>query len=267
MSNTGAGPWSVFAELFRQGIDNFVATQKTILDIAVQQNAAFTAAVQQSLGGAMTPALSDLAGRSAKAFVESQKMMLDLALQQNRTALNMVKAGLPQPFVTEIADMLAEGAAAFGETQKRLLEFAGEQADAMVKSAREGQAMPNPLPQMAELSRAGVQALAEVQKKFLDMLAQGIGSATERMSQPGASSDPAAMARQAFQNYLDLQHQLAEGASRQMADWTRAWQTGASSSPAQTIQDVARQSVEAFLNTQRAILDLAFRSMSATNRS
>lgn len=264
MSNTGAGPWSLFADMVRQGVDSFVSTQKTLLDIAAQQNTMWMGVVQENFGRAMTPAMADLAGRSTQAFLQSQKMMLDLAVQQNQLALSLIKGSLGSaagPVFGELAAMLSEGAMAFVEAQKRLLEFAGQQAEAMLKAAQAGgPAAANPLSQMADLSRHGVQAFVEGQKKFLDLIAQ---AAAGRPDAGGSATDVAGMARQSFENYMSMQRQLTEQATRLMADWTRAFQTSAAWKPAVTFEDLARQGVDAFVNAQRDILEFAIRSSGA----
>jgi hypothetical protein len=254
--------------MLRQGVDSFVSTQKTLLDIAAQQNAMWMGAVHENFGRTMTPAMLDLAGRSTQAFLQSQKMMLDLAVQQNQMALSLIQGslgGAAGPVIGELAGMLSEGAMTFVEAQKRLLEFAGQQAEAMLKAAQAGgPATANPLAQMADLSRHGVQAFVDGQKKFLDLIAKAAAGAQDS---PGSATDLAGMARQSFENYRSLQRQLTEQAARLMADWTHAWQTNSAAQPSASFEDLARQGVEAFGNTQRAILDLAFRSMSGANRS
>jgi hypothetical protein len=278
MSGTSTGPWLLLADMVRQGVDNFVTTQKTLLDIAVQQNAMWMGAVKETLGQASHPAMADLAGKGTQAFLESQKMMLDLASQQNQMALNLVKTtlgGAGRPFLNELADMMAQGAQTFVEAQKRLLEFAAQQAEAMTKAAKDtpGPGAGNPLAYLAEFSKQGVEAFVEAQKRFLDLIAQETASATDRLrqrqgtvgesGQPGsdAINDILAQARKSFQAYVDLQRQFAESANRWMTEWNRAWQSGTSFRPAQNLQDLARQGVDAFLTTQRVLLDLTLRSM------
>ena len=276
MSGTSTGPWLLLADMVRQGVDNFVTTQKTLLDIAAQQNAMWLGAVQNSFGQPANPMMADLAGKGTQAFLQSQKTMLDLASQQNQLALNLMKSTLGaagRPFLTELADMMAQGAQTFVEAQKRLLDFAAQQADAMTKAAKEAPAGgPNPLAQMAELSKQGVEAFVEAQKRFLDLIAQETASATDRLRQRqdagaegnspySAASDLLNQARANFQTYADLQRQFAESATRWMSDWTRAWQSGTPFQPAMNLQDLARQGVDAFLTTQRVLLDLTFRSI------
>jgi hypothetical protein len=277
MAGTSTGPWLLLADMVRQGVDNFVTTQKTLLDIAAQQNAMWIGAVRDSLGQGSNPLMADLAGKGTQAFLQSQKMMLDLASQQNQLALSLVKSTLGatgRPFLGELADMMAQGAQTFVEAQKRLLDFAAQQAEAMTKAAKEAPpGGPNPLAQMADLSKQGVEAFVESQKKFLDLISQETASATDRLRQrqegsapggaegSGAVNDLLAQARTNFQTYVDLQRQFAESATRWMTDWTRAWQSGTAYRPTMTLQDLARQGVEAFLTTQRTLLDLTFRSM------
>jgi hypothetical protein len=270
MSTTN--PWSSIADIVRLGIDGFVTTQKAMLDIAAQQNAIFFDAIQGGFG-ASAPAVADLAGKSTKAFLASQSSLLDLAVQQNTMTLDFMKTklgGPTRPYLNELAAFLEQGTRTFVDAHKRLLEFAGQQADAMMTATREangGAAPANPLAQMAELSRQAVDAFIGAQKKFLEMMAQQAAAAGERVktaAQPSAApaNDILNTARQSFQSYIDLQRQFTEAATRQMSDWTRAWQTGAVYQPPVTLPDLARQGVEAFINTQRAILDLTFRSIS-----
>jgi hypothetical protein len=269
MSTTN--PWSSIAVIVRLGIDVFVTTQKAMLDIAAQQNAIFFDAIQGGFG-ASAPAVADLAGKSTKAFLASQSSMLDLAVQQNTMTLDFMKTtlgGPTRPYLNDLAAFLEQGTRTFVDAHKRLLEFAGQQADAMMTATREanGNTPANPLAQMAELSRQAVDAFIGAQKKFLEMMAQQAAATGDRLkaaAQPSSvpANDILSTARQSFQSYIDLQRQFTEAATRQMSDWTRAWQTGAVYQPPVTLPDLARQGVEAFINVQRAILDLTFRSIS-----
>jgi hypothetical protein len=213
MSAPGSGGWPLFTEVFRQGIDSFIATQKALLDIAVQQNAMFTRAVQESLA---------------------------------RTT--------PPGYLSELSGMMTQAAQAYVDAQQRLLDFARQQSEAMAKAASEPRDpnAPDPLAQLAELSRQGVEAFVETQKQFLDMIARQGASAAGQFKQQatGAAGDFLEQARRGLQNYLDLQRQFVESAARQ--------------SSLGTLQGLARQGFEAFINTQKAILDLAFRSMYGT---
>ena len=208
MSASAANPWSAFSDMLRLGLDSYVATQKTMLDIAAQQNALWTAAITQGLqqaNSALNPA--DLAAAGTKAFLESQKLGLDIALQQNRLAITMAKAwlGPASPYLEQITHLLENGAEAFVNTQKKLLEFAGAQSEAMIQSVREtSAAMPNPLAQIAELSRQSVDAFVQAQRQFLDLLS--------RQPNGGSNGGPAAdfmnVASGCLQSYLETQRAI-----------------------------------------------------------
>jgi hypothetical protein len=125
---------------------------------------------------------------------------------------------------------------------------------------------------MAGLARQAAQALAP--KEYLDLMAKVMAAATaamesakQRLSEIEASGDPARyflnLARQSFENYMDLQRKLTEQAARLMADWTRAWQTGSAWQPSVTFEDLARQGVEAFVKAQGEIQGFGFRSSGA----
>jgi len=239
-------PWILFADAVRQGVDNYVATQKTLLDIAVQQNTLLVNAMKQGFGMTVPPVLTDLAGRGTKAFLESQRAMLDMAAHQNKLGLDLVKnmAGSNRPFVNEMADMMERGTQTFVDAQKRLIEFAEQQTEAASKRTSEpGEPVPSPLTQITDLSRQGLESFVEAQKRFLDMIAQEAASATNRWKERAearASAAPATaapasdlmgMARQSFENYINLQRQFAETITRAMTDWTRGFQTSGSGAP------------------------------------
>jgi hypothetical protein len=168
---------------------------------------------------------------------------------------------------------MERGTQTFVDAQKRLIEFAEQQAEAAAKRTSEPNgAQGSPLAAISELSRKGLESFVEAQKQFLDMIAQQAASATDRWKEragqanaEGTSAAPASdlmgMARQSFDNYMNVQRQFAETATRAMSDWTRAFQTGGSGQPGTTLQDLTRQGVEAFINTQRTLLDITFRSM------
>src|SRR5215467_1371381 len=126
MAGTSSSPWLLLADMVRQGVDNYVTTQKTLLDIAAQQNAIWIGVVRDSFGQSANPAMADLAGKGTQAFLQSQKTMLDLALQQNQLALNLMKnawGATGRPSLGERADMRAQGAQTFVKAKKRLLNF------------------------------------------------------------------------------------------------------------------------------------------------
>jgi hypothetical protein len=269
MATTTTNPWVLFAETVRQGVDNYVATQKTLLDIAVQQNALLVNAMKQGFSMAVSPLVADLAARGTQTFLQSQRAMLDMAAQQNKLGLDLLKnmAGANRPFVSEMADMMERGTRTFVDAQKRLLEFAEQQAG----NQNPGQSLPNPMTQIYELSRQGLESFVEAQKRFLDMVSQQATSATDRWKERAEARAAAApaegngdllgLARQTFENYVNMQRQFAETAGRAMTDWTQSWQNGGVGQSATGLQDLARKGVEAFINTQRTLLDLTFRSM------
>ncbi|MEO8028764.1 MAG: hypothetical protein ABI823_19945 [Bryobacteraceae bacterium] len=274
MAGTQLNPLSMFAEAVRQGVDNYVATQKVLLDLAANQSQALTEAMKNNFGMAgWAPAMADLAGQGAQAFLASQKTMLDLALQQNLTSLNAMKGAASNPAAQSILDMLAQGGQSYVEMQKRFLDMAAQQTDMATKAAKEGRPAGGamPLEQIAEMSKQATQAWVDSQKNVLDMVQQHTAAMADRAktaAQPadaastGApANDFATLARQSYEQYMETQKRFLETASQQMAETTRMWQTGAAYRPPVTLQDLARQGVDAWVTTQRAMLDLTFKAI------
>ncbi len=275
MAGTQLNPLSMFAEAVRLGVDNYVATQKVLLDLAATQSAALTEAMKHNFGMAgWAPAMADLAGQGAQSFLASQKTMLDLALQQNLTSVAAMKnASNNNPAAQSILDMMAKGAESYAGMQKQFLDMAAQQTEMATKAAREGRpaAAAIPMEQFAEMSKQATDAWVATQKNILDMVQQHTASMAERAKAPAAdasaagapapAADFASMARQGFEQYMEGQKKFVETAQQQMAEAARMWTTGAAYRPPVTLNDLARQGMDAWVTTQRAMLDLTFRAM------
>jgi hypothetical protein len=269
---------TMFAEMVRQGVDNFVATQKMMLDLAAHQGEVMADAMKKNFGLAgWAPAMADLAGQGMQAFLSSQKMMLDLGLQQNRVALGALKTWAGSNAAAQsILEMLERGGQSYVEMQKQMLEMAGQQTELAMKAAKEGRpgAAALPMEQIAEFSKQGVQAWVESQKRILDMIQQQTHKLSDKTKEqteakseakpeaaaaPAPAGDFAAMARSSFEQYLEMNRKFMEMAGQQMAEMTKAFTGGVTYRPPVTLQDLARQGLDAWVNTQRAMLDLTFR--------
>ena len=278
MAGTSMNPMAMFADLVRQGVDNFVATQKMMLDLAAHQNQVMADAMKNSFGlTGWAPAMADVAGQGMQAFLNSQKMMLDLGVQQNHVALNALKTWVGSNAAAQsILEMLERGGQSYAEMQKRMLDMAAQQTEMAMKAAKEGRpaTLASPLEQMAEFSKQGVTAWVESQKRMLDMIQQqthNLSAKAQERAQAKANETPAAtaapandftsMARSSFEQYMDMNKKFLEMAGQQMAEMTKAFSGGMTYRPPVTLQDLARQGVDAWVNTQRAMLDLTFRVM------
>jgi hypothetical protein len=252
-----------FAEYARKGVENFVATQKALLDLASHQNAILMDAVQGQLS--KSPAntaewLTQLTEQGVTGFVQAQKILLDLAAQQNALALTGLRASMG-PSVTPLADLMKQGSDTFIETQKRLLDLAAQQSEITLRAAREGRAaMPQGTPGMdlGDLARRGVEAFVATQKQLLDLV-------TRRDTPNSAATS------QGMEQFVAAQKAMLDMASQQMtAHMNMVGQMlrgGVNFLNPQamplTWADLARQGMEQYMNAQKTLLDMAFRPRSS----
>lgn len=281
MAGTAMNPMAMFADMVRQGVDNFVATQKMMLDLAAHQNQVMADAMKNSFGlTGLAPTMADLAGQGVQTFLNSQKMLLDLGVQQNHVALSALKnwAG-SNPAAQSILEMLERGGQSYVEMQKRMLEMAGQQNEMAMQAAKDGRPAPAgmPMEQIAEFSKQGVQAWVDSQKRMLDMIQEQTHNLSDRARERAAAKadakpqdapagtapagDFTSMAKSSFEQYMEMNKKFLEMAGQQMAEMTKAFSGGMTYRPPVTLQDLARQGVDAWVNTQRAMLDLTFKVM------
>ena len=284
MSNTTANEAKTpnaaanFAEFARAGVENFVATQKALLDLASHQNAILMDAWKQRMNTAtatqaasQSSTMADLAGQGVQGFIQAQKILLDLAAQQNALALAAMKDAMG-PSVAPLADLMKQGSDTFLETQKRLLDLASQQSEMAMKAAREGVSSyaSQPLAQLAELARKGVETFVETQKRLLDLASdQARASVSNITVNPGEQWTRSASA--GMDQFVAAQKTLLDMASQQMAaQMNLAGQflrgglnMGMPQAPSPfNWADASRLGMEQYLNAQKTFLDLLFRPRS-----
>jgi hypothetical protein len=124
-------------ELARDAMENFVRSQKKLLDVVAEETAHATESIGNGNGKAAAHGkkteLVELARQSAEAFIDAQRKLLDVAAQQLavnlKTAQRTVQAINPLPPAT-LADLTRQTVDSLVTAQKALL-------DAMPKAARE----------------------------------------------------------------------------------------------------------------------------------
>ena len=133
-------------EIAREGLDNFVKTQKKFLDVIAEETAHATGS-GNGVHKTKKTALKELAQEGADAFIEAQKKLLDLAGQQ--IALNL-KAGskvvaMAPSFPTEtLANLTRDTVETFVAAQKSLLDVVTKPRHAPAAASRHTKPAPPP---------------------------------------------------------------------------------------------------------------------------
>jgi len=138
------------AELAREGMENFVRSQKKFLDVIAEETAHATGVTTNGKHAAKKTEVTELARQAAEAFIDAQKKLLDVATQQMavnlKTARKTMEVVNPIPAGT-LAELTRQTVDGFVAAQKALL-------DIMPKAGRTPEAhQPRPHPKAAARKR------------------------------------------------------------------------------------------------------------------
>jgi len=181
-SSQAFSPVNQLAGWARQGIESFVATQKTLLDLAAQQNALVFGMVRERLSKPTfrpDAAIVQMADESVERFTAAGKILLDLAAGETALVVDGVEVGLRLPgFARAVLDVVRHRVDTLIGWQKRLLDAAAEQTHEVAESYREGK-VGRAGASLAELARQGIESFVESEKKFLDLVVHEVTAATK----------------------------------------------------------------------------------------
>ena len=205
----------------QQGVQNFLATPGSLLDLAMRQNTNVMHFLRQQLSDphhSPRAVLSEMAGESMTNFIEAQKVLLDLSKQQNEILMTAVKERIGDgPAAHATADLLRRSVDTFIHMQEEYLKIAGKQTHIWVEAARTGRPLPGRAP-LVSLAREGMENFAKAQKQFLDVIAEetakvgGKHTAIRKIKKTELSK----LARQAAELFINTQEKMVEVAGKQM---------------------------------------------------
>jgi hypothetical protein len=206
----------------QQGVQNFLGTPRSLLDLAMRQNTNVMHFLRQQLSDphhSPRTVLSEMAGESMTNFIEAQKVLLDLSKQQNEILMTAVKERIGEgPAAHATADLLRRSVDTFIHMQEEYLKIAGKQTHIWVEAARTGKPLPGRAPLVA-LAREGMENFAKAQKQFLDVIAEetamttgGKRTAIKKIKKTELSK----LARQAAELFINTQEKMVKVAGKQM---------------------------------------------------
>ena len=176
----------------QEGVQNFLATPRSLLDLAMRQNTNVMHFLRRQLSDphhSPRAVLSEMAGESMTNFIEAQKVLLDLSKQQNEILMTAVKERIGEgPAAHATADLLRRSVDTFIHMQEEYLKIAGKQTHIWVEAARTGKPLPGRAP-LVSLAREGMENFAKAQKQFLDVIAE------ETAKVPAANTPPLGKSR------------------------------------------------------------------------
>lgn len=111
-------------EAAREGMENFVQTQKKLLDVISEETTRVTSKGERTAKTATRTDLTELARESVNALVEAQKKLLDVAAQQMKTNLKMTTKAteMTMPMRLPISKLTGDGVKSFVDAEKALID-------------------------------------------------------------------------------------------------------------------------------------------------
>jgi hypothetical protein len=211
--------------------------------------------------------LGDVARQGFQSFVATQKILLDLVAQQNSLVLGFARERLSYtPFgIRGLIEFAGQSAATFIAAQKILLELAGQENSLALQGVKQGLGLTGTPAALADIWRGGVEAFVAMQKKFLDLAAeqsQAVVQAVLEGSPMDAAAGAAQRAQQGLKTFVDTQKHFLDLVARHMSpgDGHKALK------PAEhkRLTELAKDSVDAFVEAEKQLLDLAVAQVAAT---
>jgi hypothetical protein len=253
---------SLLSGWVQQGVENFFATQRILVDLAMSQNANAMNLVRGRLTDSnFCPAavLTDLAGEGVSNFIEGQKLLLSLAQREYEIVATGVKERVSgNTAAVAITDLAERSFNTFVDLQMDFLKLAGKQSDAWLNTVKAGKGFDSE--GVVETAREAMDTFVHAQKKFLNILAEETSKATsdKESARKTKKTELATLAKEATDAFIDAQKKMMDVAGKQVsAQMKAAGQTLNMITPFPfiPIPDLTREGVKTFVNAEKALLD------------
>jgi hypothetical protein len=160
-------------EMAGEGIANFIAAQRVLLNLAQREHEILTTVVKERIGGpAPVAALTDLFRRGVDTVIGMKQHLLTLAARQTNEWIDATKSG--EPFEgLQLTALARESMETFVRSQKKFLDVLAEETAHATGKETNGKAHPAAKKtELTELARQSAEAYIDAQKKLLDVATQ-----------------------------------------------------------------------------------------------
>ena len=247
----------------QQGVENFFATQRILVDLATRQNTSAMNFVKERLNDpAYCPVevLTELASEGMSNFIEGQKLLLNLVQREYEIVNTGVKERVGgYPVAVAVTDVMRRGFDAFVEMQHDFLKVASKQTHAWLAQVKVGKGYAGE--ELVEAARDSFDIFVRAQKKFLNVVAEETTNATNGKHVPVKKmqkTELLVLAREATDAFVDAQKKLVDVVGQQVNADLKA--TGKALNmitpfPRTPFQDLTRDGVKSFVEAEKALID------------
>jgi hypothetical protein len=165
-------PLAILTELAVEGTSSLVEAQRTLLDMAQQENDIILGGIKERVGDFVpAAAATDLVRRSLDTLIAMQQDLLTTTSKQTLQWLESEQGGKTN-HAAHLVDFAREGVETFSRTQKKFLEAVAQETARMTsgKAGHDGKGLKKT--ELAHLARDAGNALIEAQKRLLDIMGQ-----------------------------------------------------------------------------------------------
>ena len=253
---------SLLSGWVQQGVENFFATQRILVDLAMTQNAnAMNLVRSRFTDSDFCPAaiLAELAGDGISNFIEGEKLLLNMLQKEHEIVTTGVKERVSGSVAaTAVTDLVQRSFDTFVEMQQELLKMASKQTHTWLTAVKAGKGFD--AEGLVEMARDGMETFVQTQKKFLDTIAEETSKATsgKEPAKKMKKTELSELAKEATEAFIDVQKKLIDVAGRQANANMRA--AGRAMNmltpfPFIPIPDLTREGVKNFVSAEKALID------------
>ena len=171
-SRDNRSPFALLTELAVEGTSSLVEAQRTLLNLAQQENEIIFNGVKERTGGfAPAVAMTDLVRRSLDTLIGLQQ---DLLTNTNKQALELLESekGGRAERTAQLVEFAREGVETFTRAQKKFLDVVAQETVKATGGKAEHNGKPGKKTDVTQLAREAGNAFIEAQKRLLDVMGQ-----------------------------------------------------------------------------------------------
>ncbi|MGZ4788731.1 MAG: hypothetical protein ACXVZX_09440 [Terriglobales bacterium] len=255
---------SLVSGWLQQGFENFIATQRILVELAMRQNANAINAIQKRLSDKKVcpvAIVSEFAGDGISNFIEAQKVLLSLAQRENEIIMNGMKERVGVSSVlSAMTDFFRRSVDNFLEMQHGFLKIASKQTQNWLESAKNGKPYDSAV--LMTVAQEGMENFVRWQKKFLDIVAEetsnGVSGKARETAHKMKKTQVATLAKEVTEEFIEAQKKLLDVAGKQVeVNVKTADRTVGMLKPFPFVPfaDLTREGVRTFVDAEKGLID------------
>ena len=247
----------------QQGVENFFATQRILVDLAMRQNGTVVDVMSETLTAPdfrPVAMVKESAGEGLVNFIEGQKLILGLAQRESEILATGVKQRVGGfPVTDALVDTVRRSVDTFVEMQLDYLKSASKQVHGRLAAVKAGEEYEGD--SLVDLAREGLKNFVQAQKEFLHVVAEETSKVTsgrEVSVSKAKKTELTELAREAADSFMDAQKKLMDVAARQIHVTLKTAGHVAKMMPAvpyKDIPDLTREGYESFVEAEKAVIE------------